>query len=148
MPTIAIALLLAFGIPIGHSMLPLPLKQGQPLHINVKAHQWYWQFSYPDNDIQLVDEIHIPVNTPVDFHITSEDVIHSFWLPRLGGKVDAIPGRTNVLRIEVAQTGEYRGHCAEFCGRDHAFMQFKVIAHTDKEFEEWLQQQEGSENND
>ena len=147
LPTIAIGLLLTFGIPVGHNMLPLPLQEGKVMRVDVKAHQWYWRVSYPDTGILLVDEIHIPVNTPIDFHISSEDVIHSFWLPRFGGKVDAIPGRTNVLRLEANQAGVYRGQCAEFCGQGHAFMQFRVIAHDAEEFNEWLAQ-EMSENNE
>lgn len=147
LPTVTITILLAFGIPVGHNLLPLPLPQGEAMRVDIKAYQWFWRVSYPESGIQLVDEIHIPVNTPVDFHITSEDVIHSFWSPRLGGKIDAIPGRINVLRLEADEVGEYRGQCTEFCGQGHATMQFKIIAHSAEGFEEWLQQ-EGSDNND
>ncbi|MDN7125491.1 cytochrome c oxidase subunit II [Pseudidiomarina sp. 1APP75-32.1] len=148
LPTVAITTLLAFGIPIGHSLLPLPFQEGEVMRVDVKARQWFWRVSYPERKIELTDEIHIPVNTPVDFHITSEDVIHSFWAPRLGGKIDAIPGRTNVVRLEADEVGEYRGLCTEYCGQGHTAMQFKVIAHSAEDFEEWLLQQEDSDKND
>ncbi|RUO63100.1 cytochrome c oxidase subunit II [Pseudidiomarina insulisalsae] len=147
LPTVALALLLLFGAPVGHKMLPLPLDEGEAMRVDVKAYQWFWRISYPDTSIQLVDEIHIPINTPIDFHITSQDVIHSFWLPRLGGKIDAIPGHTNVLRLEADEAGEYRGLCTEYCGQGHTIMQFKVIAHSAEDFEQWLQK-EGGQNND
>ncbi|GGX07361.1 QoxB, Quinol oxidase subunit II [Pigmentiphaga litoralis] len=78
--------------------------------------------------------IHIPAGEPVDFHITSRDVIHSFWIPRLGGKMDAIPGRVNILRLQADAPGIYRGVCAEFCGVGHALMPFEVHAHDASEF--------------
>ncbi|KFZ30817.1 cytochrome C oxidase subunit II [Pseudidiomarina salinarum] len=147
LPVVTITALLTFGIPIGHSLLPLPLQQGEGMRIDIKARQWFWEVSYPDTDIQAINEIHIPVDTPVDFHISSADVIHSFWSPRLGGKIDAIPGRTNVLRLEANQVGEYSGQCAEFCGGGHAVMGFTIIALSAEDFEAWLQQ-EGAETND
>jgi cytochrome c oxidase subunit 2 len=78
--------------------------------------------------------VHIPAGEPVDFHITSRDVIHSFWIPRLGGKMDAIPGRINILRLQADAPGIYRGVCAEFCGVGHALMPFEVHAHDASEF--------------
>ncbi|WP_420225042.1 cytochrome c oxidase subunit II [Pigmentiphaga litoralis] len=78
--------------------------------------------------------IHIPAGEPIDFHITSRDVIHSFWIPRLGGKMDAIPGRINVMRLQADAPGIYRGVCAEFCGVGHALMPFEVHAHDASEF--------------
>lgn len=138
LPTVATGAMLAFGIPAAHRMLPLPDQERQVLRIDVQAQRWHWQISYPDYGITLIDEIHIPTDTPVDFHIGSADVIHSFWVPRLGGKVDAIPGRINVLRLETHHEGEYGGLCAEFCGSGHAHMKFGLTAHTAESFERWL----------
>lgn len=138
LPTVSVVVLLAFGIPAAQRMLPLPEADRPALRIDVDARRWYWRVSYPDQGITLIDEIHIPVDTPIDFHITSSDVIHGFWVPRLGGKLDAIPGRTNVLRLEAAQPGEYGGRCAEFCGVGHAHMPFSLIAHSTADFESWL----------
>jgi cytochrome c oxidase subunit II len=90
-------------------MLPLPPAEGAALEIHVTAHQWRWEVQYPEADIRLVDELHIPAGRPVDMHLSSADVIHSFWVPRLGGKLDAIPGRTNVLRLQADTPGSLPG---------------------------------------
>lgn len=140
LPGVSITLLLAFGIPIGHRMLPLPPAHGEAVRIEVTGHRWWWQVRYPGTAIQLTNELHIPAGTPVDIHLTSADVIHSFWVPRLGGKLDAIPGRINVLRLEADRPGVYRGQCAEFCGLQHAHMQFTLHAHTPEAFRNWLQE--------
>ncbi|MDO8863427.1 cytochrome c oxidase subunit II [Haliea sp. E1-2-M8] len=145
LPWAAIAVLLAFGIPIGHKMLPLPLEGGEILRIDVTGHQWWWQVSYPGSGIQLRNEVHIPVGVPVDLHLTSADVVHSFWVPRLGGKLDMIPGRTNVLRLQADIADTYRGQCAEFCGLNHAHMQFTVTAHAPGDFAAWLTEASASD---
>lgn len=138
LPVASITLLLAFGIPIGHGMLPLGGDENT-VRIQVTGHQWWWEVSYPDHDIQLRDEVHIPAGVPVDIHIRSEDVIHSFWVPRLGGKLDAMPGRDNVMRLQADEPGTYRGVCAEFCGLGHAHMAFTLEAHEPEAFEAWLE---------
>lgn len=138
LPIASTTLLLIFGIPLGHKMLPLSPTEGEVLRIDVRGHQWWWEIHYPDRGITLRNELHIPVNTPVDIHLTTADVIHAFWVPRLGGKLDAIPGRTNILRLQADQPGVYRGQCAEFCGLHHAHMQFTVEAHAPEDFSGWL----------
>ncbi len=138
LPIGSITLLLAFGIPAGHRMLPLPPAEGEALVIEVKAHQWFWQVRYPERDIELINALVIPANTPVDIHLTTADVIHSFWVPRLGGKLDTIPGRTNVLRLEADRTGDFHGQCAEFCGAGHAHMPFVVTAKSAEDYQQWL----------
>lgn len=144
LPLGSIALLLAFGIPVGHRMLPLPSETGAVLQIEVTGHQWWWAVYYPEQNIGLTDEVHIPVGTPVDVVLRSTDVIHSFWVPRLGGKMDMIPGRINVLRLQADEPGVYRGSCAEFCGVGHAHMQFTVTAYSAEDFATWQQRvQEG-----
>lgn len=140
LPIASITALLTFGIPVGQRMLPLPTTDGEVLRIDVTGHQWWWEIRYPDTGITLKDKLHIPTGIPVDVHITSADVIHSFWVPRLGGKLDAIPGRTNVLRIIADKPGVYRGQCAEFCGLHHAHMKFTVEAHSVENFTTWLEE--------
>lgn len=140
LPTVSITLLLIFGIPIGHRMLPLPPEEGQVFRVDVTGHQWWWEMRYPNTDIVLRNQLHIPVGVPVDVHLTTADVIHAFWVPRLGGKLDAIPGRTNVLRLQADTPGVYRGQCAEFCGLHHAHMQFTVEAHAAENFAAWLEE--------
>ncbi len=139
LPSVSIALILVFGIPSGHSMLPWP--GDDTLRIHVHARQWAWDVHYPQQDLHLTNEIHLPAGSPVDITVTSEDVIHGFWVPRLGGKIDAIPGKTNVIRLQADEPGEYGGQCAEYCGQSHAFMHFTVIAHTEAGFSSWLSSQ-------
>jgi cytochrome c oxidase subunit 2 len=140
LPTISIVVLLAFGIPIGHRMLPWPPADGEAVRIEVTARQWRWAVQYPGTEIALEDELHIPAGQPVDVYLTSEDVIHSFWVPRLGGKLDMFPGRTNILRLQADEPGLYHGQCAEFCGLGHAHMQFVVHAHTPEDYANWLEE--------
>ncbi|WP_052063836.1 cytochrome c oxidase subunit II, partial [Nitrincola sp. A-D6] len=139
LPVVSITILLIVGVPIGQRMMPLDDEEA--VQIQVTGHQWFWQVVYPEQGVQLTDELHIPVNTPVHLHLTSADVIHSFWVPRLGVKLDMLPGRTNVLRLEASAAGVYRGQCAEYCGLGHAHMQFTLTAHEQPEFADWLKQQ-------
>jgi cytochrome c oxidase subunit II len=136
LPTASIAALLAIGIPVGQRMLAWP--DDDALRIHVTAHQWWWKVEYPDHGIELGNTLHIPIATPIDVHLISTDVIHSFWVPRLAGKLDALPGRTNVLRLQADRPGRYLGQCAEFCGIGHAHMRFEVIAHSKEDFSRWL----------
>ena len=100
---------------------------------------WAWHFEYPDRpEWGRTKDLHIPAGRPVDVTITSSDVIHSFWVPRLAGKIDAIPGRANTLRIEADRPGRYGGTCAEFCGTGHTGMSFDVIAHPPATYEKTM----------
>ncbi|TVQ41695.1 MAG: cytochrome c oxidase subunit II [Wenzhouxiangella sp.] len=138
LPLVVITLLLVYGIRSGHSMLPI----GAPdLEIRVTAYQWFWEFEYSDDQgrsLTLVDELHLPLGQRIDFHIDTADVIHSFWIPALGGKMDAIPGRTNTLRLVPTRAGQFGGQCAEFCGARHAHMHFAVTVHEPEDFQRWL----------
>ncbi len=140
-PGISIVILLAFGIPLGHRMLPLPVPGEAPLKIEVTALQWRWDIRYPDHGIVSTNRLVIPAGRTIDFHVGSADVIHSFWIPRLGGKIDAIPGRINVLRLRADQPGQYRGQCAEFCGAGHAHMVLAVEALDAAAFDTWVEKQ-------
>jgi cytochrome c oxidase subunit II len=115
------------------------------LEIEVVGHQWWWEVTYLDPDLPqrftTANEIHIPVGAKVLVHLESADVIHSFWVPRLHGKLDAIPGHTNHLVLEAGEPGIYRGECAEFCGVQHAHMRFMVVAETPAEYAAWLERQ-------
>ncbi|CEG06990.1 Cytochrome c oxidase subunit 2 precursor [Afipia felis] len=111
------------------------------LTVEVSARQWWWGFHYDDPDpakaFNTANEIHIPVGEPVRFNLSSPDVIHSFWVPALAGKVDVIPGRSNSLWLEADKPGIYRGQCSEYCGRQHAEMAFYVIAEPRLQFDAW-----------
>jgi cytochrome c oxidase subunit II len=118
-------------------IITLPGQQST-LTIEVVGRQWWWEVRYPDHGIVTANEIHIPAGERVAFRITSQDVIHSFWVPQLHGKLDMNPGRVNVIHLEATEPGEYMGICAEFCGLQHTFMLFWVIAHPPESFDEWI----------
>jgi cytochrome c oxidase subunit II len=125
--------LVTYGLVAGERLLPL--LGATPPRIEVRAERWGWTFYYPDyGGVRTAGVLHLPVGTPVHMLVTSRDVIHSFWIPRLAGKIDAIPGHVNVLRIQVDTPGRYEGTCAELCGIGHAGMRFEVIAHPASEF--------------
>jgi cytochrome c oxidase subunit 2 len=106
--------------------------------IFVIGHQWWWEVRYPGTTAVTANEIHIPVRTPVRVKVRSDDVIHSFWVPRLNRKIDVLPGRTNAIELYADATGRYRGQCAEFCGLQHAHMGLWVYADPPAEFRRWL----------
>lgn len=138
-PTIGLAVLLVYGL----SLLPNWTSAEEPgLRVHVRAEQFWWRFGYelPDGTVlETANELHLPNDATVEFVLTSTDVIHSFWIPALGGKMDAIPGRTNVLRLTPTKVGTYRGVCAEFCGPSHTFMAFPVVVHEPADFPIWLE---------
>jgi cytochrome c oxidase subunit 2 len=110
----------------------------------VTGRQWWWRVRYPTPDgtpVELANEIRLPLGEPVEFLLESDDVIHSFWIPSLGGKVDMIPGRTTRLALLPTRAGVFRGICAEYCGSAHARMSFDVTVVEQAEFEDWLQRQ-------
>lgn len=114
------------------------------LEINVIGHQWWWEYEYPDLGITTANELHIPAGQPVDINLTSVDVMHNFWPPKLAGKVYAIPGRVNhmVIEADAEDAGKtYWGQCAEYCGLSHANMRLKVVTHTPEDFEAWAEEQ-------
>lgn len=111
------------------------------LSVDVIGHQFWWEFRYPDRDVVTAGELHIPAGTPVALQLTSSDVIHSFWVPELAGKLDALPEDVNVLVVEADEPGRYRGKCAEFCGLHHASMDLVVVAHSPADFATWLDDQ-------
>jgi cytochrome c oxidase subunit 2 len=141
-PTVVLAVLLSYGL----ALLPPLLAPPRPgaLKIRVSGEQWWWRVRYyseAGQAIHLANEIRLPVGQPVEFELESPDVIHSFWIPALGGKVDMIPGRTTRLTLEPTQTGTFRGACAEYCGTSHAWMSFSVIVLKEKDFAHWLARQ-------
>jgi len=109
--------------------------------IEVTGHQWWWQVRYlsdePSRTFNTANEIHIPAGEPVRVKLVSADVIHSFWIPTLGGKTDLVPGQTNVTWLEANKPGVYRGQCTEYCGKQHAHMALTVVASAPDKFKAW-----------
>ena len=146
-PIFGIGLSLAvLAIVFGYNVYVLAKVENPPgrpgIHINVVARRWWWEVRYPGTGFETANEIHIPVGVPVTIQLQAYDVIHSFWVPQLHGKMDAIPTRINSLTIQADQPGIYRGQCAEFCGLQHANMGILVIAQTQADYDAWLRDQE------
>jgi cytochrome c oxidase subunit 2 len=117
----------------------------QPLAIDVTGYQWWWKIEYvyprPDLRATTANELHVPVGRPIAITLRSADVIHSFWVPNIHGKMDLVPGRVNTLWIRVDKPGVYRGQCAEYCGLQHANMALTVVAEAPHEYEQWISAQ-------
>lgn len=128
------------------TMLTLAAIAGPParpgLVLDVTGRQWWWEVQYtsshPQENFTTANEIHIPVGVKVLIRLHGGDVIHSFWVPKLSGKTDAIPGQTNLTWLQADQPGRYLGQCSEYCGYQHAHMQFEVVAERQADFEKWL----------
>lgn len=135
MPAVVLIVLLGFSLK---STFAIRLPESD-LVIDVVGHQWWWEVSYPDEEIVIANEIYIPAGRPVRLRLTASDVIHSFWVPSLHGKMDMLPGKTNDFWIEADVPGLYRGQCAEFCGTQHALMAFWVHALDPDEFDRWVE---------
>lgn len=127
------------------TMVALAKASGPPsdpaLILDVTGHQWWWEVRYdsaqPAEIFTTANEIHIPTGVPVLVRLHGGDVIHSFWVPKLSGKTDTIPGQTNLSWMQAAAPGRYRGACTEFCGSQHANMGLEVVAQSQPEFEQW-----------
>ena len=144
------ALLIVVSIPtvftiFSNANSPDPVDEGG-LVVDAIGHQWWFEFRYPhpDNpgqDVVFANELHIPIGEVVNIRLESDDVIHSFWVPKLGGKVDMVPGNGNTMWLQADTAGLFYGQCAEFCGVSHANMRFHVVAESRAEFDAWLLEQ-------
>lgn len=114
--------------------------EGEVINVRAIANQWWFAFEYEDHGFVEGNELRIPVGTPVALTLHTNDVIHSFWVPQLAGKVDHIPNRDNSMWIQADKPGIYYGQCAEFCGLQHAKMRFRVVAVAKDEYDAWLAQ--------
>ncbi len=126
--------LVGYGFWVGERIVA---RDDGALRVSAHARQWEWEFTQPGPDgapLVTQDVLYIPAGRPFDIEITSSDVIHSFWVPRLGGKMDAVPGRTNVARLMADAPGIHEGLCAEFCGIGHSVMRFTVVVYEEGAF--------------
>ncbi|MBN9505807.1 MAG: cytochrome c oxidase subunit II [Altererythrobacter sp.] len=136
-------------IALGWTMVALaqvaPMPRRPEIEIDVTAHQWWWQADYgasePDQTFSTANEIHVPVGAKVLLRLHGADVIHSFWVPKLTGKTDMIPGQVNLTWLQADKPGVYRGQCQEYCGLQHAHMAFEVVAEPPAQYAAWRRAQ-------
>jgi cytochrome c oxidase subunit 2 len=135
--------IIAIGIPtltVLRDLSSTPERENT-VRVDVIGHQFFFEFRYPELGVNSSNTLHIPAGAMIDMNLQSADVIHSFWVPHLAGKMDNIPGRTNHMWLTADNPGEYMGQCAEFCGLGHALMRFTVVAHTQEDFDAWVEEQ-------
>jgi cytochrome c oxidase subunit 2 len=139
-PLVIVLLLFGLAVTVARASDPPSSTERAP-DLVVIGHQWWWEVVYPQSGVVTANEIHIPTGRPILLRLESADVIHDFWVPQLGRKMDAIPGQPNQFWISADQPGTYLGACAEFCGLQHAWMRLRVIAQPQVEWDAWLQGQ-------
>ena len=139
-----VVILFVLAVMTVHTTEALRRPARDALAVDVAGEDWWWAVRYPGTDIVTANEIHVPVDRPVDLRLTSDNVIHSFWVPELAGKQDAIPGQPNHLRFTPEATGTFVGRCAEYCGLQHAHMEIRVVVQTAADFGRWQARQEAT----
>jgi cytochrome c oxidase subunit 2 len=135
-PTVVLVIVLALTVRTMERIANVAPEKA--LRIDVVGHRWWWEVRYPQHGIVTANEVHLPVGRPVEFRLTSADVIHSFWVPELGGKLDLIPEDVNTLVLQADEPGVHRSQCAEFCGLQHAKMRLLTVAEPAERFDQWL----------
>jgi cytochrome c oxidase subunit 2 len=138
-PVVVLSALLIYGLSLTSHLSDRI--RGDEMRVRITGEMWWWRVAYLGSggrpEHHDANELHIPAGRPVVLELQSNDVIHSFWVPRLSGKLDMIPGRRNLMRIQADAPGVYAGQCAEFCGGPHALMGFVVVAHAPEDFARW-----------
>jgi len=135
-PLLIVTVLFVFTVRT-MAFVDAPRRPDRPADLVITGHQWWWEARYP-NGAATANEIHIPVSRRLLARLESADVIHDFWAPELARKMDAVPGRTGYIWLEADTPGTYAGACAEFCGKQHAWMRFQVVAEPQPQFDAWL----------
>src|SRR5581483_7710731 len=140
-PALVLVAVLALTVRVVRDVIGPNQAAAATMHVRVVGHQWWWEFQYPDQQVTAANEAHVPVGESIEFQLESDNVIHSFWVPRLFGKTDVIPGHHNRIYLHADEAGVYRGQCAEFCGLQHANMRLLVVADPPDRFAAWVQAQ-------
>ncbi len=140
--TIPVIIVILVAVPTVRSIFKLQTfteAAGSDIAVTVTGYQWWWKFEYPQYGITTANELHVPVGSRIVLDLNSADVLHAFWAPRLGGKVDLIPHQENQLWLQADEPGVYHGQCAELCLGAHAYMRFRIVVEEQDEFEQWVQ---------
>jgi len=140
-PALILAVMAIFTVPTIFKLAKIP-KGPSVVHVDVMAKQWWWEYKYPKEGIYTANELHIPIGRPVVLTMTSDNVIHDFWVPELAGKKDVVPGETHTEVIQATHVGTYLGQCAEYCGLSHADMRLRVVAQTQADYDAWVRNQQ------
>lgn len=135
-------ILAAISVPTVSSIFDLTGCDSDSMRVEVTGHQWWFEFHYPDQNIDTANVLVMPVGEEICAEMTSGDVIHNFWIPALHGKRYIIPGQTTLLRLEADETGEFWGHCAEFCGLSHSLMRTRALVLEPSDFDKWVSNQQ------
>jgi len=138
----AVVLLVVFGATV-RAMRSVPTTSPEALVVEVVGHQFWWEVRYPDAGVTVTNELHLPVGRPVSLQLTSADVIHSFWVPELAGKIDMLPDHPNTLVLEADRPGVHLSRCAEFCGLEHTTMVLTVVVEPEEQFASWVAERRG-----
>lgn len=138
-PSLILAVLFVLTVRVMHEVAPKPADR--EVDLEVVAHQWWWELHYPRYGVTSANEFHLPVGKELLLRLESADVIHDFWVPALGKKVDAIPGHPNTLTLTIDHPGVFLGTCDEFCGAEHAWMRIRVIGQRQEDFAAWAKHQ-------
>jgi len=138
-PAVLLFVTLIYSYLLSRDVYPPRAFEGEPLTIEVVGHMFWWEVRYPELGVVTANEFHIPAGQHVRFRVSAADVIHSFWIPQLQGKIDMIPGRTHEWWVHADSTGVFRGQCAEYCGIGHALMALWVTAAAPADFDGWLE---------
>ncbi len=131
-----------FALSVGGLVATSEPSHKPAMTVDVVGHQWWWEFHYQGTSAVTANELHVPVGTSVELRLRTHDVIHSFWIPQVMPKMDLLPRRINKTWLSVDHPGTYRGECAEYCGVQHAHMDFALVAQSQSDFRSWLQRQE------
>jgi cytochrome c oxidase subunit II len=138
-----VILLVVFGATVRAMRFVPTTAPPEALVIEVVGHQFWWEVRYPTQGVMVRDELHLPVGRPVNLQLSSADVIHSFWVPELAGKIDLLPDHPNTLVLEADRPGVHRSRCAEFCGLEHTRMVLTVVAEPEDRFAAWVADRRG-----
>ena len=138
-----VILIIVFGATVNAMRFVPTTAPPEALAIEVVGHQFWWEVRYPDAGITTTNELHIPVGRRINLQLSSADVIHSFWVPELAGKLDLLPDRTNTLVLQADEPGEHVSRCAEYCGLEHTRMLLTVVAEPEEQFTAWVAERRG-----
>lgn len=136
-PTLLLAWFFYEAFTVSQDVLPSVASTRKP-DVVITGHQFWWEANYPGKKVSTANEVHLPVGSELLIELRSADVVHDWWVPQLGNKMDLVPGRINNIWLNIRKPGDYIGACSEFCGEQHAWMRIRVVAQSREDFDRWL----------